>query len=349
MHIMLLKGFRWALGLIAFFFAVTTLLKYQRISSYPKSDISLHPGQEINWSRFAYTQYVTDTDYLCNSVMMFESLNRLGSKPDRLMMYPEDWSIAESETSKESKLLRIARDQYNVKLQPIKVQSRNGGDRTWAESYTKLLAFNQTQYDRVLSLDSDSTILQTMDELFLLPPSPVAMPRAYWLNPDDRILSSQVVLVQPSDFEFQRIMDAIHNASSSDYDMEIVNDLYQDSAFVLPHRPYDLLTGEFRSKKHTSYLGNPLEKWDPYEVLAEAKYLHFSDWPVPKPWIQAPKHIIDEKQPTCDFNPLTNKDDDCRALNIWLGIYQDFKNRREEETSEGDSKDSEDGVYVPVS
>jgi len=31
---------------------------------------------------------------------------------------------------------------------------------TWTESYTKLLAFNQTQYDRVLNLDSDSTVLQ---------------------------------------------------------------------------------------------------------------------------------------------------------------------------------------------
>ena len=26
---------------------------------------------------------------------------------------------------------------------------------TWSESSTKLLAFNQTQYDRVLALDSD--------------------------------------------------------------------------------------------------------------------------------------------------------------------------------------------------
>ena len=34
------------------------------------------------------------------------------------------------------------------------------GKATWTESYTKLLAFNQTQYDRVLSLDSDSTVLQ---------------------------------------------------------------------------------------------------------------------------------------------------------------------------------------------
>jgi len=53
---------------------------------------------------------------------------------------------------------------------------------TWSDSYTKLLAFNQTQYDRVLSLDSDSTVLKPMDELFLLPDCPVAMPRAYWLE-----------------------------------------------------------------------------------------------------------------------------------------------------------------------
>ena len=37
------------------------------------------------------------------------------------------------------------------------------GEATWAESYTKLLAFNQTQYDRVLNLDSDSTVLQVRE------------------------------------------------------------------------------------------------------------------------------------------------------------------------------------------
>lgn len=121
-----------------------------------------------------------------------------------------------------------------------------------------------------------------MDELFLLPPCPVAMPRAYWLKPNDRTLSSQVVLIQPSKFEFSRIMSAIDSASTNDYDMEIVNDLYRDSAIVLPHRPYDLLTGEFRGTNHEAYLGNQLEGWDPYAILSETKYLHFSDWPVPK-------------------------------------------------------------------
>lgn len=91
-----------------------------------------HSGQvdvtAVNWSRFAYTQYVTNTAYLCNSVMLFETLHRLNSKPDRVMMYPSEFSLDENSAEPESRLLRKARDEYNVKLVPIKVQSRASGD-----------------------------------------------------------------------------------------------------------------------------------------------------------------------------------------------------------------------------
>lgn len=82
----------------------------------------------VNWSRFAYTQYVTNTAYLCNSVMLFETLHRLNSKPDRVMMYPSGFSLDENSAEPESRLLRKARDEYKVKLVPIKVQSRASGD-----------------------------------------------------------------------------------------------------------------------------------------------------------------------------------------------------------------------------
>lgn len=89
-----------------------------------------HSGQAdvdaVDWSQFAYTQYVTNTAYLCNSVMIFETLHRLNSKPDRVMMYPSEFSL--DENGAESRLLRKARDEYNVKLVPIKVQSRASGD-----------------------------------------------------------------------------------------------------------------------------------------------------------------------------------------------------------------------------
>ncbi|KAH8820626.1 glucose N-acetyltransferase [Xylogone sp. PMI_703] len=284
----------------------------------------------INWSRFAYTQYVTNTEYLCNSVMLFEILHRLGSKADRLMMYPSSMHPDPASPNQESQLLLKAQNDYGVKLMPIEVQHRAVGDHvddaaTWADSYTKLLAFNQTQYERVLSLDSDSTVLQPMDELFLLPPCPVAMPRAYWL--DQPFLSSQLVLIQPSKEEFARIKDAIDNAKGGDFDMEIVNNLYGKDCMIIPHRRYDLLTGEFRSKgQHLTYLGNEYEHWDPEKMLKEAKFLHFSDWPMPKPWLTASPGVQSDTQPKCDVDEKGNED--CRARDMWLGFYSDFKERR---------------------
>ncbi|KAI8962941.1 glycosyltransferase family 8 protein [Daldinia sp. FL1419] len=296
-------------------------------SNCPPAVVPTFEDSQVDWSRFAYTQYVTNAAYLCNSVMIFETLFRLGSKADRVMMYPESMMKADetNPTSDEAKLLIKARDEYKVKLVPVEIKRRAGGDATWAESFTKLLAFNQTQYTRVLNVDSDSTILQTMDELFLIPPCPVAMPRAYWLFPDNKILSSQLMLVQPSAVEFDRIMQKMESAGRNDYDMEIVNQLYADTAMILPHRPYDLLTGEFRGDNHQNYLGTDREEWDPVAIYNEAKFLHFSDWPVPKPWLPMSDSMRQDKQPKC-----VTKDgqEDCSARDLWNGFYDDFSDRR---------------------
>jgi alpha-N-acetylglucosamine transferase len=127
---------------------------YTNLESYSNTQTG------IDWSKFAYAQYVTDKNYLCNSLMIFESLHRLGSRAERLMMYPEQW-VLDPEASN-STLLRQARDNYNVRLVPIRVQHLTG-EATWSDSFTKLLAFNQTQYERVISLDSDANVLKVCD------------------------------------------------------------------------------------------------------------------------------------------------------------------------------------------
>jgi hypothetical protein len=170
------------------------------------------------------------------------------------------------------------------------------------------------------------------------------MPRAYWLDQDHIFLTSLLLLIEPSKAEFDRVIAAISEAGPDDYDMEILNRLYKDSALVLPHRPLALLTGEFRSKSHVRYLGSAVEDWDPTKILAEAKLVHFSDWPIPKvcllshcvmpypkqqqPWIAADYEMIQSHQPTCDFNLKTGQDDDCRSRVIWLGLYRDFADHR---------------------
>lgn len=198
---------------------------------------------------------------------------------------------------------------------------------TWADSYTKLLAFNQTQYSRVLSLDSDSTILKPMDELFLMPPVSVAMPRAYWLlndEPPKKILSSQLMLIEPSASEFARIHTHIEHAGENEYDMEIVNELYLDNAMVLPHRPYNMLSAEFRRKDHADYLGTE-EEWDPVKIHDEAKFVHFSDWPVPKPWMRMDDEERLTNQPDCFER---EGKEDCTERELWNKLYEDFHERK---------------------
>ena len=67
--------------------------------------------------------------------------------------------------------------------------------------------------------------------------------------------------------------------------MDIINRLYGKSAMVLPHRPYTILTNEFRHSRkedHSNWLGDPEEEWDPKKVFREARHVHFSDWPLSK-------------------------------------------------------------------
>jgi alpha-N-acetylglucosamine transferase len=99
--------------------------------------------------------------------MIFDALRRHGTRADLLMLYPEEWEILEvvleddvPPTDYEGGLLAQARDEYHAKLNPIQVKTFvNEGDTTWQDSYTRLLAWNQTQYKRVIFLDSDATLL----------------------------------------------------------------------------------------------------------------------------------------------------------------------------------------------
>ena len=82
-------------------------------------------NSETDWSRFAYVQYATDEDYLCNSVIIFEALQRLGSKAERVLMYPKDFDLSAKSKNKHTELLLTAKLLYSVKLVPIEVQHNN--------------------------------------------------------------------------------------------------------------------------------------------------------------------------------------------------------------------------------
>jgi len=201
---------------------------------------------------------------------------------------------------------------------------------TWDKSVTKFMAFSLEYYDRVIALDSDVTLLQSLDELFLLPQTSMAMPRAYWTDTKPWPLTSMLMVIKPDAKELTQFKDRMEGGGNNmlvnahRFDMELVNERFEDSALVLPHRPYALLTGEFRRHDHSAYLGNPAEKWDAEKVYKEAKLVHFSDWPLPKPWIMWPYEGLLEMQPDCGGD----RDGTCAERRIWKSLYDDFRHRR---------------------
>ena len=112
-------------------------------------------------------------------------------------------------------------------------------------------------------------------EYIFLPSAPIAMPRAYWLI--NRIFSSLVMLVEPSNTESAWAQHAVDHRSSNDFDTEIVSTVYSDDCIVLPHRHYALLTSDFRSHDHLTFLRSTEEAWDLDIALRDAKFLRFSD------------------------------------------------------------------------
>lgn len=276
--------------------------------------------------------------------MIFSELHEFNSKASRVLLYPSNWSVNAVDEYDEAlrltptaRLLQQALEEFNVVLDPVDILHRDHVKQaTWADSYTKLLAFNLTQYDRVITLDSDSVVLQSLDELFLMEPAPLAIPYVYWGEPVGWQLSSQLMVVTPSSTEFSKVEAAIEAAGKDEYDMDIVDKLYHSSVVKLPQRPYDLLTGEFRREDHSAYLSSSASslKWDAKSVLAESKFVHFSDWPVPKPWIRAPKEALKKYTPLCKpkgwFWAV-----DCSDREAWLGFYWNFAVRRKNVCGQG--------------
>ncbi|OQO09567.1 hypothetical protein B0A48_04969 [Cryoendolithus antarcticus] len=301
-------------------------------------------GGKQKWKDFAYVTYATTTDHICNSVMISEALWRLGTRAEIVIMVaahlvhmPEKGLENETEdyTLTARDLLGRAHQLYGAKVKEVQIL-QGDGDPTWSQGFTKLLAFNMTEYRRVLSLDSDATVLKHMDELFLLPKTAVAMPRAYWL---DHELTSSLMLVSPSEERFALVNEQVGLKEEENYDMEIMNKLYGDECLVIPHRPYLVLTGEFRSDNHTAYSGRSEEGvspgqtngWSAANVLKEAHYVHFSDYPLAKPWQTGVKDMAQSMLPSCRHRSTSAEWDlqqDCSDRDAWLALYEDFRARR---------------------
>lgn len=216
-----------------------------------------------------------------------------------------------------------------INLRPFDLISVKAGDPTWRDSLTKFHSFGLTEWTRVLAFDSDSLVLNTMDHYFLSPLAPVAVPRAYWLNEKGtdlakQVLGSHVMLIEPNERRYHKLID--EGLKTGEFDMEVINRMFKDSAMILPHRRLALLTGEFRAKDHSKYLApDEDEEWNAMGEVSRAFLVHFSDWPLPKPWKPRTRKQWEDTMPECPDDDVETKDKPrCADRMMWKGFYEGY-------------------------
>lgn len=258
------------------------------------------------------------------------------------MLYPSHWNPDERDDNSAedytaiARLLRRARA-LHVKLHPVAALHQNNTERlVWGDSYTKLLAFNLTQIDRALVIDPNGAVLHNMDALFLLPKTDVAMPYVYWGKSAGWDYTSHLLLLKPSVANFKKIEAVVQTtAGTEDLDVDLLKKVFKSKMIRMPQKPYNLLSGEFRRTNHEAYLSStsnpktfhPSEAWDPEVAISRATYVHFSDWPLPKPWMRATQSMLNTYMPVCQKSEWFGATD-CRDRNVWNKLYSDFEARR---------------------
>lgn len=322
------------------FLTISFILLFYYVRRIPNEVVILHQitvninDPEINWKRVAHVQYAVSPEDLCKAIMLFSQLKEVSSLASRVLVYPSDWRLtantnsdAESNEAHIARVLRYAAEEFSVLLNPTDTLREDTSQTLWRQPFSKFLAYNLTQYDRVIVLGTESIVLNSMDELFFLPPTPIAMPYVYRSKPAGWRLSNQIMVVQPSSTSFSAIEKAIKGANSDETDMGIVYKLYNDTLTRLPQRPFHILSEEFRlkDKEHKRYLGTSNEKWNAAEILRQTKLVHFFDPPIPEPWIASDatwRNYIPRCVPTAyrRFN--------CANRDIWSRFYSDYENRR---------------------
>lgn len=210
----------------------------------PEGNITTLP--DFGPSPYAYVFYATEAEYACSVLINIDRLNNVFHTKHRIIVLVKP--IISSEY-----LTRFTAQ--NATVIPYEPPPLYDDDVPYyADVLLKLVGFRLHQYipslRRVLILDSDQIILQSLDHVFLLPAVDLAAPRAYWQGSFG--FTSAFLLVSLSDRLWGRMELALQTIKHDTFDMDLLNKMFGETTMVLPG-DYCTLNSEWET--------NSIPKW----------------------------------------------------------------------------------------
>lgn len=319
------------------------------------------PSESINWRRRAIVAIATDQHSLCNALMLFAALHAAKSRPHRVLVYPEKWDLdIAGPRDRTSQLLVKAQYKLRVQLRPVEMfkhrrnrqgkgrsmsqstgESGNekpgdwawwdtdGGEGMWDSSVNVVKVWELAWYDRLLVVGGDVMVKEgagsEVDALFDLDDS----------DSDNNLFVKEVgssdftdaaFILTPGMDKANRLRDlagdvamAFENATmpGDSIGHEVLRLGLASDTIVLPRQKYILSTSDLQRvvpEQLQSLLIQPL--------------VHFSDPPLPKPWVMWPNSLMMQVRPKCVVEPDTPHESGCEAREMWMKLYDDYRKRR---------------------
>lgn len=134
---------------------------------------SIGPTESYAYVSLLFGASQQSAAYAFGALALGEGLRATGTSHHRVLMHTDDVPTEVLEVLRQSGLWQLRQVSY------LHGCSALGNMRTWHGIFTKLRLFSLTEYKRVLFLDLDMLILQSLDGLFNLQP-PAAMLKGLW-------------------------------------------------------------------------------------------------------------------------------------------------------------------------
>ena len=210
----------------------------------PQGNTTILP--DFGLSPYAYVFYATEAEYACSVLINIDRLNNVFHTKHRIIV------LVKPTISSEYLSLFTAQNATVIPYEPPPLYDND--TPYYADVLLKLVGFRLHQYipslQRVLILDSDQIILQSLDHVFWLPSVDLAAPRAYWQGSFG--FTSAFLLVTLSDRLWDRIELALQKITDDTFDMDLLNKMFGETTMVLPG-DYCTLNSEWET--------NSIPKW----------------------------------------------------------------------------------------
>lgn len=216
-------------------------------------------------NRKALVLYATDDTYGEAVVVFVRLLKILG--------FPEDVDIVTLHLHLSPSLVDVMKQEGILtrsvqELNPVKNQY-------YRHSLVKLRLLQLSEYERVVYADVDAIPLKRLDFLFSMPlDSPIAAPSATWIK--QPFWTSALLVAKPSGELWTRAEAHFPHAYDRDfYDMDIINEEFQDEIQTLPDDAF-CLNSEWEEEGRPGFFA------DKDEAYRKVAVVHFTA--LGKPW-----------------------------------------------------------------